>query len=144
VEENQRELDANLKRLRDEVSRLSKECLDSKSTFNKCDFELASKRDELDKLGAEGDRRGLELAQYAGARSSLQTAERDFDDAKRQHDDFMDSFPNRSAEFKKMLKDIGDEIRFLSEAQASDAALLSELNIGRQEVCFVPTTVFLV
>jgi DNA repair protein RAD50 len=129
-----------LKRLREDVSRLQRECLEAKGLLHKCDFELTSKKDELNRLGVEGDKRGLEMAQYSSARSSLQTAERDFDDMKKSHDDFMDSFPAKSADVKKMLKDIGDEIRYLTEATASDASLLSELNLGRQEAAGISAT----
>jgi hypothetical protein len=68
------------------------------------------------------------------AKSALQLAERDFEEAKGGEDEFMKSYASKSNEAKKQVKDASDEIRALSEQISSDAELLQTLSMHRSEI----------
>jgi chromosome segregation ATPase len=126
--------DAELSTLQKSVDDCDKTCGTQRAALQRCDLLLDTKRAELEKNASEYDKKRSELATVVSAKSALQLAERDFEEAKSSEDEFMKSYASKSNEAKKQVKDASDEIRALSEQISSDAELLQTLSMHRSEI----------
>ena len=104
MDEIQKDIDSSVRKSKEIVTKLEKDVMDARSEISKLDFELNGKREELNRTVVDGDRRAAEITQYSGARNALQIAEREFEDVKKTHDDFMDAYPAKSNDQKRILK----------------------------------------
>ena len=67
-------------------------------------MEVSSKKEEMKKYAQDTDSRMAELSQLTTARAAMTSAERDYEEAKRSHDEFMDSFPTKTSDYRRQLK----------------------------------------
>ena len=97
-------------------------------------FELEAKKKEYKKAGDSIVQKQTELSSLSNAKMLLQQTETSYLDAKKRSDDFAISFPTKSADWKKKMKDAADEVRSIAEEMSLDSSLLQTLSMNRKEV----------
>lgn len=119
---------------RGEVDRAEIEVADMLETLHKKDVALSTRKYEREQLLSEMARKKSELAHLSSARAALQSNEAEFNEARRSHDEFVESYNAKTADIKKTTKELTDQIHALTEELSTDASLLQELSFNRKEV----------
>lgn len=72
--------------------------------IQKLDVELRLKSEEAQRVLHDSNAKRKELTRISSSRSAIQQCQAEFENAQRTHDEFMGSYANKSAQYKKQIK----------------------------------------
>lgn len=117
---------------------------DSESAFQRLrvqlqevEIELKMKNEEDSHVLSEWDAKRIEASRLSSNRAAVQRAQQEYDSMKQTHDEFFDQFNAKSAELKKSMKDVSDQLHSLQDDINSDAQMIQEMSLHRNEVALV-------
>ena len=100
----QAECAANVNAGKKNVDTHERACRAVESQIQGLNTELRLKDQEAQDVLQETNGTRQELGRLSSSRSAIQQCQVEFENAQRTHDEFMESFPNKSAQYKKQIK----------------------------------------
>lgn len=99
-----RNKDNQLSDLRVVVDEKERVVNDINNKLSKIDIELKLKTEEIHSLTKESEMKRMEMNKLSSSRTQVQRCEMEYQSALRSHDEFMESYNTKTAEYKKQLK----------------------------------------
>jgi len=100
----QTECAANVNAAKKNVDTHERACRAVESQIQGLNTELRLKDQEAQDVLQETSGTRQELGRLSSSRSAIQQCQVEFENAQRTHDEFMESFPNKSEQYKKQIK----------------------------------------
>lgn len=100
----QKDCDASIASARQAFEAQEKVCQDLSGRMQKLDVEVRLKDEEVQGVAEETNTKRMELSKLSSSRTAIQQCQVEFENAQRTHDEFMASYANKSAQYKKQIK----------------------------------------
>ncbi|RYH29592.1 hypothetical protein EON65_07955 [archaeon] len=97
-------------------------------------FKLKMKSDKDSHVRSELEAKSSEASNLSSHRAAVQRAQQDYDNLRQTHDEFFEQFNSESVELKKRMKDVSDQLHSLQDDINSDAQMIQEMSLHRNEV----------